>query len=45
MAQDHDDIWGIGGIALHILNLTTLSGQLHLPATLSPGKEQLVCIG
>jgi hypothetical protein len=36
--------WGSGGIAPHILDGMEVSGQLHAPAALSPGKESLVPI-
>jgi hypothetical protein len=39
--------WGSGGIVPRILDLGTtwMSGQLHAPAALPPGKEPLVSIG
>jgi hypothetical protein len=40
--------WGSESIAARILDLGTrwrLSGQLHAPAALPPGKETLVPIG
>jgi hypothetical protein len=39
-----ESVWGSGGIALLILNLgsTKVSGQLHVPAGLRPGKVRTV---
>jgi hypothetical protein len=38
--------WWSGGIALRILDLgMEVSGQLHAPAALPPGKEPLVPTG
>jgi hypothetical protein len=43
----HKDGWGSGGIAPPYLtsHWMEVSGQLHVPAALSPGKEPPVPIG
>jgi hypothetical protein len=37
--------WGSAGIAAIIFDFLEVSGRLHAPATLPPGKETLVPIG
>jgi len=47
-APGHEDIWGSGCIDPRILwprHWMEVSGQLHAPGALSPGKEPLVPIG